>query len=127
MRLTLIFLTFLLSLMAGCNQETTYKYSANHSNFPIPENAKITNGKAKNTNIEKYVKYKWKEAEEIRSIPDSYLKVIKENGWIEKEENQLGANRFFEKDGKVIALTTLDGFFTLAKLKKDNSFFKQRK
>ncbi|MFD4707217.1 hypothetical protein ACFWM3_20440 [Gottfriedia sp. NPDC058432] len=117
MRLSLVYIMFLLALLVGCSQEISYKPLATHSNFPIPENAKVTKGKAKNPNIEKYVKYKWKEADETESIPASYLKVIKSKGWVEQEEDQLGAVRFFEKNDTVIALSTHDGFFTLSKMK----------
>ncbi|WP_430510175.1 hypothetical protein [Gottfriedia solisilvae] len=92
MRLSLVYITFLLALLVGCSQETSYKSLATHSNFPIPENAKLTVGKAKNPNIEKYAKYKRKEADEIESIPAGYLKVIKSKGWVEHGEEQLGAN-----------------------------------
>lgn len=120
MRVSLIYIIFLFALLVGCSQESSYKSLATHSNFPIPENAKLTKGKAKNSNIEKYLKYKWKDADEIWSIPSSYLKVIKNKGWEELEEERLGAVRFFEKNGTVIALSIHDGHFTLAKLKKGN-------
>lgn len=120
MRLFLVYITFLLALLVSCGQEISYKSLATHSNFPIPENVKLTVGKAENPNIEKYAKYKWKEADEIESIPASYLKVIKRKGWVESEEEQLGAARFFEKNKTVITLTIHDGFFTLSKMKKDS-------
>lgn len=120
MRFSMIYIMFILVLMAGCSSEISYQPLGTHSNFPIPENAKLLNEKNKNPNIEKYVKYKWKEADEIRSIPPGYLKVIKSTGWKERKEEQLGAVRFFEKNKSIIALSTHDGFFTLSKLKNDN-------
>jgi hypothetical protein len=114
MRTLLICFMGLVLLLIGCSQEVSYKLSAIHLDFPIPENAKLTDGKAENPNLEKYVKYKWKDADEIGSIPSSYLKVIKQNGWKERKEEQLGAVRFFEKDGTVVVVTTNDGFFNLA-------------
>jgi hypothetical protein len=119
MKITVIFITVLVALLAGCSQEVSYKSSAIHSDFPIPKNAKLTEGKAKNPNIEKCVRYKWKDADEIGSITANYLKEIKNNGWKEREKELLGARRVFEKNGTVIWLTTHNGFFTLAKLKKD--------
>lgn len=119
MKLRLNFITIIVILLVGCNKEITYKPLNSHSNFPIPKNAKVTKGNANNPNIEKYVKYKWKEADEIKSIPTSYLKEIKSKEWVELEEDQLGAVRFFEKNGTVVALSTHDGFITLSKMKKD--------
>jgi len=119
MRFSVIFITVYFTLMAGCSNDISYKSLGTHSNFPIPENAKVTKGKAENPNIEKYVKYNWKEADEIGSIPTSYLKEIKSKGWVEHEEDQLGAVRFFEKNETVIALSTHDGFFTLSKVKNN--------
>ncbi len=121
MRLSNIYIMIILVLMAGCSNEISYQSLGTHSNFPIPENVKQLNGKAKNPNIEKYVKYKWKEAGEIRSIPPAYLKVIKSKGWEERKEEQLGTVRFFEKNETIIALSTHDGFFTLSKLKNDSN------
>lgn len=106
-------------LVGACSQQSPYKPSSINPDFPVPEDARLQDGEAKNPKIEKYASYKWKKSNEIQSIPEAYVDKIERNGWQERTEEQMGALRVFEKDGKIIWMTTHDDFFTLAQLKTE--------
>ncbi|MCJ8013080.1 M56 family metallopeptidase [Paenibacillus sp. KQZ6P-2] len=94
------------------------KPSVVNPDFPVPNDAELTKGEAKNPNIKSYAKYIWNEADEIKSIPDHFLREIEASGWNEKKTEQMGAMRVFEKNGTIIWVTTHNGFITLSELKK---------
>lgn len=101
---------------AGGGKSSAVKPSALHPDFPVPQDAVLTKGEAGNPNIKKYARYNWKEADEISSIAEHYLKEIEAAGWIEKKDEQMGALRVFEKNGTVMWVTTHNGFFTVSEL-----------
>lgn len=99
----------------------TTEPSVINPDFPVPNDAVLFKGGAKNPNIKNYAKYIWNEADETKSIPDQFLREIEASGWIEKKTEQMGAMRVFEKNGTVMWLTTHDGFITLSEFKKDTN------
>lgn len=101
-------------------ESAAMKPSAIYPDFPVPKGAELTKGEAKNPNIKNYARYNWKEADEISSIAEHYLKEIEAAGWIEKSDEQMGALRVFEKNGTVIWVTTHNGFFTLSELHNES-------
>lgn len=109
----------ILFLVGACSQQSFYKPSSINADFPVPEDARLQEGEAKNPKIEKYASYKWTKSNEIQSIPEAYVDEIKRNGWQERTEEQMGALRVFEKDGSIIWITTHDDFFTLSQLKNE--------
>lgn len=109
---------FIFLLVCGCSSNANgFIPSKINSDFPVPASAKETEGQADNPNILKYQKYNYSKADEIGSINEDYLKAIKDSGWTELKEEQLGAVRFFEKEKQKIAISTHDGFFTLNVMK----------
>ncbi|WP_078410680.1 hypothetical protein [Priestia abyssalis] len=106
-------------LLGACGQQSFYKPSSINADFPVPEDARLQDGEAKNPKIEKYASYKWTKSNEIQSIPEAYLNEIERNGWKERKEEQMGALRVFEKNGNILWLTTHDDFFTLSQLKTE--------
>lgn len=97
--------------LSGC-AEKEFVSSEKVKSFPIPTEAKAVKSKAENPNIGAYQKYKYPEADEIGSIDEDYLMSIKEAGWSELPEEQLGAVRFFEKEGEKVAVETHNGSIT---------------
>lgn len=109
---------FILLLIGGCSSNTNeFIPSTINSDFPVPASAKETEGQSGNPNILQYQKYNYSKADEISSIHEEYLKAIKNSGWTELKEEQLGAVRFFEKEKQKVAISTHDGFFTLNVMK----------
>ena len=106
-------------LFGACGPQPSYKPSSINPDFPVPGDARLQDGEAKNPKIEKYAAYKWTKSNEIQSISAAYVDEIERNGWKERIEAQMGALRVFEKDGSIIWITTHDDFFTLAQLKTD--------
>lgn len=108
-------------LLFGCGKEgeISFKPSSVHSDFPVPEYAKLVEGEAANPQIDQYAKYEWEKAEEIESIHSDYFIKIIESGWEEKKDEQLGALRVFAKDDTIIWLITHNGYFSLSTLKNE--------
>ncbi|PAQ12611.1 hypothetical protein CD798_18200 [Bacillaceae bacterium SAOS 7] len=119
---SIIILTLLsIFMLAGCSSsDSGFSTSSEIADFPIPTEAKKVkhDSQLKNTDIKKYQRYNYSKADEIGSIDESYLKEIKDTGWIELEEEQLGAIRFFEKEKRKVAIDTKDGYIILMELKQ---------
>lgn len=95
-------------LLVACNNKIIYENSVLDTEFPVPKKARIIEEQ------DDYVQYKWKNANELESIHHDYLQKIKEYGWQEVKEEQMGALRVFTKGGKVIHLTTHNGYFMIS-------------
>lgn len=104
--------------LSGCaDKGTEFVSSETVKSFPIPAEAKAVKSKVGNPNIGAYQQYKYSAADEIASIDEDYLTAIREAGWSELPEEQLGAVRFFEKEGEKVAVETHNGSITLGEVK----------
>ena len=77
MRKGIGFLVLFVFLLFGCGEEEglSFKPSSVHSDFPVPEYAKLVDEESTNPQIEQYAKYEWEKAEEIESIHSDYFKI----------------------------------------------------
>jgi len=97
-----IFLLLLLAL-AGC-ADKGFETSEAVKDFPIPVGAKPVKSKATNPYVIAHQKYLHSGDNEPGGISKDYLKAIEEKGWSELKEEQIGAARFFTKDGRIVSI-----------------------
>ncbi|RAL21077.1 hypothetical protein [Thermoflavimicrobium daqui] len=112
---------WMLCIIGGCSNpnhaEAPFIHSSIDKEFPIPQHAKLAEGKANNPMIEKYAKYQLKNIGGEQGLYPSpeYLNEIKKWGWT--KEDQMGHLHVFKKGKKIIWLTIEKDEFTLSKVK----------
>lgn len=132
---TLVSIVCLLSLSEGCSQIESHPTSVEFSpkqgstsqkmeqesspylpssiepEFPVPKQAQKTNHQAKKA-TKKYVRYAYQNLTDPK-VRSTYFAEIKNWGWVEEKEEQMGSMHVFTKGEKQIQMTVHQTFFTL--------------
>ncbi|WNS42220.1 hypothetical protein [Paenibacillus sp. MMS20-IR301] len=102
------------AMLAGCGAQEpawdTFDGALNEKSFPVPKEASSPDRTTTNVAMD-YVRYSLPWMKEKKGIPEPYLDVIKDWGWIEQDSENSGSSRVFEKEGLIVHLTVHDGYF----------------
>ena len=123
-RMSIPLLLFVTLIMTGCVYEYTeedgYRMAVINEGFPVPKNAYELKPEDCTSEIAKSAKYRLKGiGDEEGTPPEDYLQEIKEWGWTELEDEQVGHVHFFEKEGKIISLIIQENVFDVFEMSEN--------